>query len=1100
MKKMIRSNAYRIRYLLLLVGGWMQCLAVFAQPPNDIPTLHFHQIQDGLSQSNVKSIVQDHRGFLWLGTEGGLNRFDGLNFRIFEMDESDSTSLPDNRINDLLIDSQQNLWIATYHALALYVEAFEKFLVINKEVKEGEEPYLDALTLFEDTDQQLWVGTHDGVFVLDAENQILKRSRFQVLHQLDQLYVHAIEEVAGTLWFGTNNGLYVLDRNTHTLKKVLFPSLEDWEGEISDLFKDRQGRIWIATTKKGLLRIDGSSGSKDTWQIRNFFAAPAPILNDHRIFTIFEDSQDRIWVGTESMGLNLYVPNTDSFVAFTSDPSEENALKTNSIWEIFEDTHGRLYLGSNNQGMFLHDPYLVEFNHIDPRYGLRLKFGTVTSFLEDGENMWIGTDGGGISIWNRNTHSFSFLHHDPNQTGTLGSDAVLTLFRDSQGVIWTGNWNGGLNRYDPATGAFQSYRSKGAGSLGSNNVMQIQEDKNGDLWMCTWGHGVSRYNRATDDFFQIGYIPFNDDLLSHKMTYDVEIDDLTGEIWVATVLGLDRITMEGKERFSIKHFRYDEEENQSLSAHNVHCIYEDDQHRLWIGTSNGLNLYDRTTEEFTRFYSQQGLPSNVIQDIIQDERGDFWVTTSKGLAKMSETEDGFRFEVYEKADGLQADEFFRNASYLSHSGELFLGGVNGFNHFDPRKFREIPDPPNIQFIDFQVFNQEVEVRPPGSQLLRHINSAEEIILERSQSSFFIEFQGVNMTNPEKHQYAYKLEGFDEKWMLVGPRNLAIYTNLDAGEYVFKVQGGNRDGRWNQQPREIKIIVQPPWYQSWWGKLVFVVSPLIFLFSLIQIRFALIKSQKKQLTLQVTQQTAELQEQKDEIEMQAEQLKKVNQQKNKLFSIISHDLRSPIYSLKGVMNMLDPSILEAEDLNNIKEKISQRIESIGEVMVNVLDWSASQLEGENSQIMEFDLSCLSKEICNLNQQVALEKQVRLVNGIAEPVMVKADPNQIRVVFRNLIGNALKFTHPEDVIKIDWEINNDQEVIIHVSDTGIGMEEEKRKRIFDIACNRSTKGTAGEKGVGLGLVLVKEFIEKNGGSVSVESTLGEGTTFSFTLPRA
>lgn len=1083
-------------YIPLLTIFMILVCVLQAEPSDPIPTLSFRHIQNGLSQNNVRCIVEDTDGYIWVGTEGGLNQFDGINFRVFEMNESDSTAIPDNRINDLYIDSRQNLWIATYNALALYVKEYEQFTIFNKEPQEGEGPYLDALTLFEDRSHQLWVGTQHGVYVLDSTSNLLKKPLGKEMKKLESLYIYAIEEVGEDLLFGTKQGLFLLDRTNKVLQEVISSQGKKLE-EIRDVTKDSFGRLWIATHNHGLFRLDQDVDGQ--WLFTSYFMEENSTLDDKRIFTVFEDSHNRIWVGTESKGLNLYIPQTDSFEAFGNESSDETALKTNSIWEIYEDRSGRLYFGSNNQGMFVHDPYVMNFNHVDRQSGKQLKFGTVSAFLEDGDDMWIATDGGGISIWDRKHDTYSFFNHDPAVKGSLGSNEVLVLFRDSQGIIWTGNWNGGLNKYDPATRSFQTYKNTDSDrSIGSNQVCGIVEDQHGDLWMSTWGHGLSRYNRATDDFFNIGYVPYDNNHMGHEMTYDLEIDDVNGDIWVATVLGVDRVTMLDDSTYGITHFRYEQEDKQSLSAVNVHCIFEDHQNRIWIGTSSGLNLYDRTNENFTRFYTQDGLPGNVIKDILQDNDHNFWVSTNKGLARMKETQEGYSYELYHKADGLQADEFFLNSSFKASSGELFLGGMNGFNHFDPSAFRLNSYAPHIQFTQFTLFNEEVEIGGADSPLPRHINTLDTIKLRHKQFVFSIEFQGLNMTRPEKHLYTYKLKGFDEKWSPTSTRNVATYTNLDPGDYVFQVKAANRDGVWNEHPREVHITVLPPWWLTWWAKLIFVAGPLALLISLVQIRFSLIKSQKRQLAIQVALQTAELRKQKEEIEIQADQLAKVNHQKNKLFSIISHDLRSPLHSLKGLTSILDPSILSSGDLGKIKADINSRIEHIGQVMVNLLEWSKSQLEGEVSKVENFDLAMISEEICNLYRQTADEKQVILTNAISTPLMVQADPNQIRAVFRNLIGNSLKFTHARDMIRIDSNLSSDQEALIHISDTGIGMNADQVDNLFRIECNHSTRGTAGEKGVGLGMLLVKEFIDKNGGTLSVESTPGKGTTFCFSLP--
>ncbi|MEL6254192.1 MAG: two-component regulator propeller domain-containing protein, partial [Bacteroidota bacterium] len=669
---------------------------LMSNPYDKIPNLYFQQFIEGISESNVRCIIEDQHGYIWLGTGGGLNRFDGSKIKMFEMDETDSTSIPDNRINDLLIDSKQKLWIATYHSLARYDEKLDQFDVLNKAPGIGREPYLDALSLFEDHSKQLWVGTQHGLFVLDADKKSLIRPQEKELQKLEKMEIASMVEVGENLWFGTSHGLYIWEREINSVHEVVSDKGDNAVGEVRDLLLDQNGNVWVACFEKGLFKIRQNDFGR--WVFKAYFDNRTPILDDHSIFCLYEDSQHRIWVGTESKGINLYLEEEDAFYSYTKDLTDKVGLKTNSIQAIFEDKAGRFFFGSNNQGFFLYDPFAINFNHKDQLFGFRLKFSTVTSFLEEGDNIWIGTDGGGISIWDRKNNSYSFFNHDPQNPKSLGSNEVLSIMKDSKGIIWTGNWNGGLNQYDPRTKSFKTYKNNAfPNSLGSNSVYNIKEDKNGDLWLATWGYGISRFNRASGDFFNIGYQKYNSALMGHYMTYDIEIDDLSGDIWVATVLGLDRISMIGKEEYKIRHFFYDKEKSTSISAPNVHCIYEDFQNRLWVGTVNGLNLYDRERENFTQFYKSDGLPSNFIKDIIQMENGEFWISTAKGMAKMTESEKGFQFEIFDKSDGLQADEFFFNSFYLTSKKELFVGGMNGFNHFDPRDLNRLPYPPRGDF-------------------------------------------------------------------------------------------------------------------------------------------------------------------------------------------------------------------------------------------------------------------------------------------------------------------------------------------------------------------------------------------------------------------
>lgn len=1069
---------------------------------SDKPQLRFRQFLNGLSQSNARCIVQDSLGFIWIGTEGGLNRFDGMNFQVYEANNSDSTSLPDNRINDLLIDKKNNLWVATYGAVVRYdyrTNSFVHYLFADNQPNE----VTVALSLLSDSNGKLWIGTHQGIYVFDEEQKKLIKSSYSNSPELENLVVSKIyEDRSQRIWVGTWEGLHVLFPEDKMIKKISSWGEQLSSAIITDITQDHQDDLWISTKGRGVFRIHAEEHQPKVYHYSSESSNPHSLKSD-QVFSLLEDHNQRIWVGTETAGLNLYVPEIDGFIAYRKEVDEKNALKSNSIWEVFEDDAHRLWIGTFNQGVFLHDDMASKFNRVDQGYGhnLRLNSPVVSSFLEDGNNIWVGTDGGGISVWNRlENATHRFYGHSPQDNLSLGSNAVLCLFRDSEGLIWVGTWGGGVSLYDSISDNFIALKSSSttSNSLGSNNVFGIDEDSHGNLWMSTWGSGITCYQKSDGSFLNIKSGDVGKDMLSSSMTYDVEVDDLNGDVWVATLLGLNRISFSNDSSFTVKKYPYGSANApESVSGDRVICILEDTQHRIWIGTNNGLNIFNRQEETFTKFFKKDGLPGNFIKAVIEDNIGQFWVTTNKGLAKMENTPQGWVIDSYDPSDGLPGKEFFINAAYQASDGEIFLGGVSGFNHFSPNDIQPNPHLPKLQFTGFKLFNEDVTIGGEDSPLQVDINAAQQITLTHDQSVFSIEYQGVSFTHPEKNQYAFMLKGFESEWNYVGSQTRATYTNLDPGQYTFMLKGANNDGVWNPQARELSIVILPPWWETWWFHFLLFLGISLMILTILQVRLSVIQKQKRILENKVALRTAEVTEQKREIEKQAAMLRKTNEQKNKLFSIISHDLRSPLTSLQAITTLLDPEILQKEDLENTRNEISQRINNLSDMMNGLLSWAKQQMEGEKTSPQSFDLSVLSQEVIRLYEEQAVAKEVSLKSQVEPSSLVFGDINQVRTVLRNLVGNAVKFTNRGEMVVVSSKLGQAGKMTVVVQDTGVGMDQEKAENLFDIH-SESTVGTSGEKGVGLGLILAREFVEKNGGKIWAESQPGEGSTFYFTLP--
>ena len=817
-------------YKLIFSCLWISfAFTSYAQQP---PEMSFTQINEGISQNRVMDVLFDSDGYLWAGTYGGLNRYDGLSFEIFENDREDKTSLPGNVIYQLLEDHQNKLWVATGDGgIAQFNKEYKNF----KRWQHNPDSLLglpenETYTLLEDSkDHYLWIGTLRGICLLNA-----KRNKFLSLPNLnDQLKEQSIrslmEDLKGRIWIGTESGLKIYDRNTQALLSLSKVGDVDISGfRITKMAQESENQYWVGTFHNGLLKF--TEGENGKFQITQYTPDEKDegSLGHYRVESLFIDRTDRVWVGTENTGLNLYNPVEDNFHHYYHDEEDENSLMSNSIWCINEDKSGRLWVGTFNQGLNLFDPYARKFQHVHQKPGSThsgLAHNAVSCFEEVNGEIWIGTDGGGITIWDKQNDEFSYFKHDPSDNRSLGSDAVLEIFKTKDGTIWVGTWAGGLNRYD-GNGRFTRFSDDDVEYL--NSIFGLAEDRKGNLWIVYHQKGVELLTKDGR------FIPIDKDgtKLSTRYGRGVLIDS-KDRAWIYSESGVDIVQENSEADYDIEPIQHDPENEASISSNYVNYAYEDKKNRVWLCTNVGVNIFLDGEEELIKLDKNDGLPSNFIQSVIEDEDGYFWVSSNKGLSKISEIdENSFSIQNYSLTDGLQGNEFTRKAAYKHFTGELFFGGPNGFNYFTKEMVKDNEELPYVHLTNFKVFNKEVDYGPQSSILKTHVGTAKTITLDYKQSVFSIDYIGVSYTNSDRNQYAYMIEGLEDDWNYVGELKTASYSNLNAGKYTFKVKASNNDGIWNEEVASIDIVVTPPWWETWWFRFFFIisiVSAIAFLF-------------------------------------------------------------------------------------------------------------------------------------------------------------------------------------------------------------------------------------------------------------------------------
>lgn len=818
--------------------------------------LRFERIslREGLSQSSVYAILQDHKGFIWFGTEGGLNKYDGYQFTIFKHDPDDPDTLSDSLIWTLYEDREGSLWVGTGKGLDRFDRKSSTFSHYRQSPGvTGSLSGSSVWAILEDSFGSLWVGTNDGgLNQLDRSTGEFThyRSDPDDAHSLSGNSVKSLyEDRRGNLWIGTNAGLNRYDRASGTFVQSL-PIPQNQPPLSSDLvlsiYEDSQGNLWVGTNGGGLYQLDPV---KQEWrQYKNKPQDPYSLSSDV-VWSILEDHHGRLWVGTDGGGLDHFDRQQERFYHHRHDPNNLESLSRNSVRSLYEDRSGVFWVGTYGGGLSKSNYNLVKFDLYRQQPGLvnSLSDNYIWSICEDRTGiLWLGTFQGGLNKLDRVSGTITVYRHEPDNPESLSSNDVRAILEDSRGNIWLGTGDRGLNRFIPETQTFEHFRHdpKDANSLLSDQIRALFEDRSSVIWVGTYASGLDRYDLATNAFSHYRHEPANPNSLSSDRVRAI-YQDQSGVLWIGSSGGID--LLDGRTGNFIAHYQHEPGDPASLSHSTVFGFYEGLDGTMWIATfGGGLNRFDRATQTFTHYTETDGLPHNQVYSILSDMAGNLWLSTNNGLSKFNPLTDTFRnFGVQ---DGLQSAEFNLGAAFKGRNGELFFGGIDGLNTFFPEKVRDNPNIPPVVITAFQKFNQTVK---------KDLELGESIELSYRDNFISFEFAALDYTDPKKNQYAYMLEGFDKDWVDAGERRYVSYTNLGGGEYVFRVRGSNNDGVWNETGISVPITIIPPFWQTLWFTLLCLSAGLGGAVGIYGLRVRNFKNQKDRLEVQVIQRTAEI---------------------------------------------------------------------------------------------------------------------------------------------------------------------------------------------------------------------------------------------------
>jgi ligand-binding sensor domain-containing protein/signal transduction histidine kinase len=842
----------RIKQKISLIWGIFYLIILTQQLAARDNSLKFKHINEGLSQSTVQAIIQDNKGFIWIGTNNGLNRYDGTEFTIYESLANNSTSLSDKRITALCEDSSGAIWIGTSLGLNRYDRNHDYFIRYFADAAKPGTISDDAITsIVQDSAGNLWIGTDAGINRYDRE-----RDRFIIYDEKKGLLSTQVNEIAkdskGNLWAATQGGfLHFFDAASDR-----FIPHKEFNEQLSELSVqtvgamagDAQGNLWLGTSGYGIVIL---KEDKPCIHYIHDDNDPGSLAHDV-IMSLYKDCSERMWVGTENYGLDLFNREDKNFTHFSYNPNDTYSLSSNSIYSIFEDKEGKLWVGTFHTGLNVMDPYQEKFSHYRHIANLKnsLSNNIVTTVLEDASgNLWIGTDGGGLNYFNPKHNSFRHYRQEPQG---LKSDAVLSLCYDDDTNLWIGTWAGGINVYNSHNNSFTYYNQENCG-LENNNIYNLLKASDGKIYIGTNGGGLSIFDKTHNTFVTHRYNSTDTMSLSSDVIRCI-YQDRAGTIWVGTYSeGLNRLQEDDTGKITFKRYQ---NANSKISDGHITSMYEDVKGNFWVGTlDGGLNRMDRNTGDCKVYRKEEGLPGNSVMGILEDFSGNLWISTGSGLCKFNPDKETFR--IYNLSDGLQGKEFSLNAAYKTRRGDLLFGGRSGFNLFNPEQVRDNPHTPAVYITGFRIQNKPVKVGDEKSPLKRHVSETEELVLSYKQSFLSFDYVGINYSHGDKNQYAYILEGLEEEWNYVGIQRTASYTNLSPGDYVFRVKAANNDNRWNEQGVCIKITIDPPFWVTWWFRLLAVLTIMAGAYLWYRQRMNRIRRQNRELEQKVAERTEDL---------------------------------------------------------------------------------------------------------------------------------------------------------------------------------------------------------------------------------------------------
>jgi len=1044
------------------------------QMAKDTISWHYLSIEEGLLNNRVHTVCQDQFGFLWIGTSGGLSRFDGYDFESFVYEAGDSTSLSHHYVSLVFEDSYGNLWVGTDYGLNLLQEdrrSFKRFLPDEADTSRLSSGAIASI--FEDSERNLWIGTWDGsLHLFDREQQTFTRYADPEYTGLRSI----LEDGNGNLILGFNwLGILYFNKKQKKLWKGPLTSMI-YGKKIIKLLEDTDGNLWIGT-KKGLFQYHKEKGKLITFPIDPVVEG---LLNAEIITDIQEREDGQIWFATDGGGVNVYDKESETFSVLPL-LNRTYGLNNQSVTRIFTDRAGRTWLGTASGGLVQQEMYRKQIEHYTYEKGNEtgLSGNSVIALFEGSDGgIWIGLDHGGLNYLDRSTGRFRHYQHDPEAPESIGGDVIEQIYEDREGQLYIGTYQNGFDILDQEKKTFTHHWAR----HDPNNEMPLDvrsflEDENGDLWIGTaGGFGLYRYMADTGvlkmyrpDKTKKGHISYDD------ITFLFE--DSTKNLWVGTAWGLN---LYEPATDSFQSWMHDPVDTNTISSNRIASIHQDKNGHYWIATDKGLDRFDRSTNTFTHYDVDNGLPAAAVFRVLPGSDGYLWISTGLGICQFSIEKE--QAELLSLGEHTKAQQF-GPAALQTRDGKLWFGSVNGIYSFYPGKISKDPNPPKVVVTKLLINNEEVFPGVKGSPLDKHISKTERLVLGHRQSSVFsFEYVGLNYNMSPQNQYAYRLEGFEENWNYVGSLRNASYTNIDPGTYFFSVKARNSDGLWNETGAVIEIVILAPWWKSTWAYAMYVIMLLL---AGIGIRY----SEKNRITLLHNLRLAQVERDKAE---------EIHQIKSRFFTNISHEFKTPLTLILGPLEKI---LVSGQGKGVVRKQLGmvyRNSQRMLRLVNQLMDFRQAELGELKIRVCYRDLIPVIRDIVQAFNIEAGERNISLsFHSEVDQLKIWFDHDKIDKIMFNLISNALKHTGPGGNISVfvQKESKHAEFVSIAVKDTGRGISKDDLVRVFD----RFYQSSKSNKGSGIGLALTKSLIDLHHGQIEVQSRLGIGSTFTVFLPK-
>lgn len=1043
-----------LKFLLVLLGGIIPKVlnADLAE------SIHFTHIglEEGLSHSTVFAINQDKEGNLWFATYDGVNKYDGYNFTVYRHQYTDTQSLASDISRCITVDDDDRIWVGTREGLSLYNRHKNVFSNYYYKKKGLNVAVTSIVSIEKD---RLMLGTTEGVLLFDAkEGCFLKDVLPTPLHRLQPT---SLIHEGNCVYIGGDDGLYMYTLSTGTLEKLVVMSPDV---RIHAILCQGVNQIWLATEGEGLYLYNS-----ETKELKNYrYTDGESGLNSNYVRSLALDTENRLWVGTYG-GLNIYREETDSFSSIKSSEIAEGSLSQNSVRSIFRDSQGGMWLGTYWGGLNYYHPLCNRFQRIKHVPFLNsLSNNVISCIVEDSKhNLWIGTSGGGLNYYDNTSQSYRNYLFNSGKQDVPFTDIKTVYVDEAQDKVYVGSHAEGMMVLHRKSGHVEYYNRKNS-NLPSNNIYSIISDEHGGLWVASLEYllhfDINKRRFTVIDKDQGGQKlqPYNRLLFR----------DSQKRIWTGGERGISIFNQVGNALIANTDFHLAPMLKQAF----VNCFYESSSGYIWIGTRNGLFALKEGDEKFLQYTTANDLPSNVIYGILEDTGGRLWISTNQGLSCLNPKSGKFRnFTII---DGLQSNQFNAGSYCQKDNGYMLFGGVNGITSFHPETLIDNPYTPKTVINKLFVYNKEVLPDDETGILKESIAYADRITLSSSQNSFAISFVVSNYIAGKHNTFAYKLEGYNEVWYKQNDISPVTYSNLPAGDYTFCIKAANNDGKWNEEPTMLHIRILPVWYCTWWAISLFVLSFASLVFGIVRF-FWLRKSMQAEIRME---------------RLDKEKHEEINQMRIRFYVNISHELRTPLTLIIAPLQELLSRISghwEHEQLLYIQRNTNRLLHLVNQLMdFRRAELGMFELRAVYSNAYKRVLNCfMNYESLSKRKDIDYDFYTEL-----QDENVLFDENYLDLIVNNLLSNTFKYTEVGESITVKL-YKEDNNLVLQVADTGIGIPPEKQEKIFE----RFYQVENGREGSGIGLSLVQRLVELHHGRIVLQSEVDKGSTFSIYLPQ-